>query len=272
MENLLSIGIPTYKDYDGVYFTIQSLRMYHDTNDVEILIVDTEEQKNKDVFDFCQLTNIKYFHKPDAAHTPSAAKNYVFQLANSKYVMCIDCHVLLEKNSLQKLKKYLVTNKPEKDLLQGPLLYDDLKSLFPHLKAEWNKHFYGSWDYDSRASGNEPFEINMQGMGLFCMNKKYWVKFNSKFYGFGAEEFYLQEKVRKKGGKALCLPFLQWVHRFRRPNGVPYNLNIVDRIVNYLIGWTELKIDTKPIIDYYTTQVTPEEMQIALERFEKSKI
>ena len=112
----------------------------------------------------------------------------------------------------------------------------------------------------------------MQGMGLFCMSKKHWVKFNSKFYGFGAEEFYIHEKVRKKGGKVLCLPFLQWVHRFRRPNGVPYNLNIIDRIVNYLIGWTELKIDTKPIIDYYTTQVTPEEMKIALERFEKSKI
>ena len=43
MSNFLTIGMPTYKDFDGVYFTIQALRMYHDLNNVELLVVDTEE-------------------------------------------------------------------------------------------------------------------------------------------------------------------------------------------------------------------------------------
>ena len=38
----LTIGIPTFDDYDGVYFTIQSIRMYHSEilNDVEIIVLD----------------------------------------------------------------------------------------------------------------------------------------------------------------------------------------------------------------------------------------
>ena len=111
----------------------------------------------------------------------------------------------------------------------------------------------------------------MQGMGLFCMSKKHWVGFNKSFSGFGGEEFYLHEKVRQHGGKTLCLPFLKWLHRFKRPNGVPYKLDIVDRIANYLIGWSELKIDTKQIIDHYRPLVYPHELKTALDRFKKYK-
>jgi glycosyltransferase involved in cell wall biosynthesis len=271
MSNLLSIGIPTYKDYDGVYFTIQSLRMFHNLNNTEILVIDTEEKENEDVRDLCRLANVKYYHKPDAAHTPSAAKNYVFQCATGQYVMCIDCHIMLEKHSLQLLKNYLKEKKPTKDLLQGPLLYDDLTSLFPAMKPTWVNHFFGSWAYDDRAKEDKPFEIKMQGMGLFCMSKKHWVGFNKSFSGFGGEEFYLHEKVRQHGGKTLCLPFLKWLHRFKRPNGVPYKLDIVDRIANYLIGWSELKIDTKQIIDHYRPLVYPHELKTALDRFKKYK-
>ena len=46
MNNLLTIGMPTYKDFDGVYFTIQALKMYHNVENVEILVVDTDEDKD----------------------------------------------------------------------------------------------------------------------------------------------------------------------------------------------------------------------------------
>lgn len=39
----LTIGIPTYDDYDGLYFTINSLRLYHpitQTEEVEFVILD----------------------------------------------------------------------------------------------------------------------------------------------------------------------------------------------------------------------------------------
>ena len=37
----LTIGMATYKDFDGVYFTLQALRFYQDMSDTEFLVVDT---------------------------------------------------------------------------------------------------------------------------------------------------------------------------------------------------------------------------------------
>jgi hypothetical protein len=42
----------------------------------------------------------------------------------------------------------------------------------------------------------------------------------------------------------LCLPFLPWVHRFNRPLGAPYVNRWEDRMRNYVIGFTELGLDT----------------------------
>ena len=36
----LTIGMPTYNDFDGVYFTLQALRSYQDLRDTELLVVD----------------------------------------------------------------------------------------------------------------------------------------------------------------------------------------------------------------------------------------
>jgi hypothetical protein len=38
----LTIGMATYDDYDGVYFTLQAIRLYHPEiiNDVEFIIID----------------------------------------------------------------------------------------------------------------------------------------------------------------------------------------------------------------------------------------
>lgn len=42
-NKLLTIGMSTYDDFDGVYFTVQSLRTYHSVlknNDIEIIVLD----------------------------------------------------------------------------------------------------------------------------------------------------------------------------------------------------------------------------------------
>ena len=36
----LTIGMPTYNDFDGVYFTVQALRHYQDLEDTELVVVD----------------------------------------------------------------------------------------------------------------------------------------------------------------------------------------------------------------------------------------
>ena len=75
---------------------------------------------------------------------------------------------------------------------------------------------------------------------MFSCKKEHWVGFNPAFRGFGGEEWYLQEKVRKQGGKVLCMPFLKWLHRFGRPDKPKYPLDMYARIRNFIIGWTEI--------------------------------
>ena len=57
--------------------------------------------------------------------------------------------------------------------------------------------------------------------------------------------------LRRAGGRTLCLPFLCWMHRFGRPGGVPYTNTLEDRLRNYLVGWTELGLDTAPVDDHF---------------------
>jgi len=89
----------------------------------------------------------------------------------------------------------------------------------------------------------DPFEIPAQGMGLFTCRKDAWLGFNDHFSGFGGEEFYIHEKFRKAGRKAMCLPFLRWMHRFARPNGPKYAVRTEDRVRNYVLGHNELGLD-----------------------------
>jgi hypothetical protein len=88
---------------------------------------------------------------------------------------------------------------------------------------------------------SQPFEIPAMGLGIFACLKKHWPGFNPAFRGFGGEEFYIHEKVRRAGGRCMCLPEFQWIHRFTRPGQqVPYPLNAWNKCRNYVLGHMEL--------------------------------
>lgn len=266
---ILTIGMATYDDFDGVYFTLQALKAYQDLEDVELVVVDTKKESCKDTANTCNAIGAKYFHKPDKVGT-SASRNYVFEVANGKFVLCIDCHVLLVKDAVKKLKEYIYKNINSKDLIQGPLLYDDQKNISTHFKPEWRGQMYGTWETDKRYLTQEEFEIPMQGLGLFCMRKDAWPKFNSHFRGFGGEEGYIQEKTRQNGGKNICLSWLKWIHRFARPKGVPYPLDLKDRIINYLIGWSELGMNYQEALEFFKKTLNVNQIGEILREFTKA--
>jgi hypothetical protein len=112
---------------------------------------------------------------------------------------------------------------------------------------------YGCWATDERGKDFEapPFDIPMQGLGVFSCRRAAWPGFNARFRGFGGEEGYIHEKFRQNGGRTLCLPFLRWMHRFRRPMGVPYSNRWEDRVRNYLIGFRELGLPTAELESHY---------------------
>ena len=252
----LTIGMATYDDYDGVFFSIQALRMYHpictDQN-VEFVLLDNNPNSNhgKECKNFIEnAVGGKYIAYTE---TPSSFNKYkIVDYATGEYVLIIDCHVLIQDGGIQNLIKYFEQNYPCKDLVQGPLLYDNLFNVSTHFDPVWRGDMYGVWATDQQAYNNGlPFEIPMQGMGLLAFKKSEWHGINKHFKGFGGEEGYIAEKFRTWGGKNICLPTLKWNHRFGRPDGVRYPLILEDRIWNYFIGWLELTKDPnhKMILD-----------------------
>ena len=265
-EKKLTIGMPTYDDYDGVYFSIQSIRMFHPEviDDVEFLIIDNNPKSphGKLLKHFSNASPlIRYVAYSDQTG-PANAKNRVFAEAQTPYVLCMDSHILFEAGVLKKLLNYYNQNPETKNLLQGPLLYDDLKTISTHFDPKWRGQMYGTWATDERAKDKnaEPFKIEMTGCGVFSCRKDAWVGFNQKFHGFGGEEGYIQEKFRQAGHQAICLPFLRWVHRFGRPSGPTYPLTLWNKIKNYFIGHTELNLDVQPIYEHFSEWASKDQL------------
>lgn len=269
MKKLLTIGMSTYDDYDGVFFTIQSLRMYHEmcnTENVEYIVLDNNPnspsgQATKNFITHGVNKIGKYIPKEDKCS--SFNKYEIVKHASGKYVLIIDCHVLLVQNAINALLDYYLDNKNCKNLVQGPLIYDDLKNVSTHFDPNWSGHMYGTWGTNhEKYKTSKPFEIQMQGMGLCSFERKNWPGISQHFKGFGGEEGYISEKFRRNGGKNICLPQLGWLHRFGRPLGVKYPLVLEDRIWNYFIGWLEITQDPdhemiKSIYDYFKDKIPP---------------
>ncbi len=246
----LTIGMATYDDYDGVYFTIQALRLYHPEvlSDAEIIVVDNHpEGAAASHLKGLEHAVPNYRYIPFAGASGTAApRDRIVEEADGRYVLSLDCHVLLVPGAVRRLLGYFDTHPDCNDLLQGPLLYDDARSLSPYWKPVWGAGMFGQWAFDERASDPDgaPFDIAMQGLGLYAFRKAAWPGFHPGFRGFGGEEFYIHEKFRHRGDRTLCLPFLRWMHRFGRPGGVPYRNIWEDRIRNYLLGHHEFGLST----------------------------
>lgn len=234
-----------YDDFDGVFFTLQALRMYHNIPDVEYVVIDNNpnSEHGKATQNFVQhWAHGKYVAYTDKQST--AVRNEIFTHAQGEYTLCMDSHVLIEPNGIQNLINYYDQYPETKNLIQGPLWYDGLNSYSTHFKPEWRDIMYGTWATDKENyEKGEPFEIPMMGLGLFSCKTSNWPGFNSNFRGFGGEEGYIHEKFRQNGGKCMCLPNLKWNHRFQRPNGIPYINILEDRIWNYFVGALELYKD-----------------------------
>lgn len=145
---------------------------------------------------------------------------------------------------------------------------DDLEGLSTHFDPVWRDQMWGASALDPRARqqgpDGEPFDIPMQGLGLFSCRKAAWPGFHPGFRGFGGEEGYIHEKFRRLGRRCVCLPWLRWIHCFGRPAGAPYPLRLRDRITNYLIGHREVGLDEVPVLEDFRAIATEAEMVLAV--------
>jgi hypothetical protein len=259
----MTVGMATYDDFNGVYFTIQALRLYQDMQDVELLVVDNFGCDHTKRF-VEGWSRGRYILRTDIQGT-AAPRDLVFREATGDIVLCCDSHVLFPKGVIARLKQFYDDHPDCDDLLQGPLLYDDGELISTHLDPVWRDEFYGIWATDPRGSDpeGEPFEIPMQGLGAFACRRSAWLGFNPGFRGFGGEEGYIHEKFRQAGRRTLCLPWFRWMHRFGRPSGVPYRLTLEDKFRNYLIGHAELGLDLGTVLKQFSPRL-PDERVVAI--------
>lgn len=269
----------TYDDFDGVFFSIQSLRMFHpicNTDRVEFIVLDCnpDGEHGKCCKSFVE-NQVRGKYIPYTGVNTSFNKYRIVEHASGENILIIDCHVLIENNGIDKLLTYFADNPESKDLIQGPLLYDDLKNISTHFDPKWSGDMFGTWGTDRvKYDSGFPFEIKMQGMGLLAFRKDAWPGINNDFKGFGGEEGYISEKFRRNGGRNLCLPYLKWNHRFGRPNGIKYRLVLEDRIWNYLVGWLEITKDPNDIMvlsayNYFRNRIPKESLDNILENAKK---
>ena len=260
----LTIGMATYDDFDGVYFTLMSIKLFHSEclDQIELLVVDNNPDSAHGKAVKNLVGNIGARYLPASEFSGTTVRERVFLEARGDFVMCVDCHVFLIQGVIARLLEYIDANPNSKDIWHGPMMGEDMKGFSTHMSERWQQGFYGVFESDERAKDidGERFEIPMQGLAMFVCKRSEWAGFNRKFRGFGAEEGYIHYKFALNGGKTWCLPFMRWMHRFPRPNGVKYRIRWEDRIRNYLIGWSEIGRDTQSVYDHYSQQLSPSVM------------
>jgi hypothetical protein len=80
-------------------------------------------------------TTPHYRYVPFNSYSGTAAsKNLVFTEADGEFVLCMDCHVFVVPGGLRRLLQYLQAQPGTVDLLQGPLVHDDLATIATHFR------------------------------------------------------------------------------------------------------------------------------------------
>lgn len=280
----LTVGMAHHTDAQGVYYTIQHIRQtQRRLSEIEFVVVDNSAgstnprstSHSKHVQEFMAYVNAgtagaKYVQMTeDEAYGTTQARDRVFKEATGEFVLCLDCHVLVEPLALDQLIEWHDKHPKGQDLIQGPILSDNMTVMASQFDDYWRDEMWGIWALDPEAlidgkwtdtkaitcsqqenlpiidrtaltSSLNPFEIKAMGLGLFGCRKEAWLGFNPYFRGFGGEEWYIHNKYRKAGHKCVCLPWLRWNHYFGHPDGISYVLSREHKVRNYILGHQEL--------------------------------
>ena len=132
----LTIGTCVYDDFDGLYFTIQSIRLQNPEilNRLEFVVINNNpsSDEGKEIRSFLELIDEPVTYLEFSKYNSPFLKGKIFDLAETEYVLVLDSHVLLEPGTLKELLDFYDENKDDGNLLQGPLLYDNLENISTH--------------------------------------------------------------------------------------------------------------------------------------------
>ena len=220
--------------------------MYHDMADKEIVVVDNF---GDDILaKFCREKggSIVRYERYTEIQGTAASRDRLFKIAKGEFVACIDSHVFLKPG-------FFNLDPVGDDLIHGPLVANSFDKIGREWLPVWRSGMWGIWNYIKTEDLDlEPYEIWGMGLGVFCTRRDSWLGFNYNFRGFGGEEGYIHEKYRKAGRRVMCYPNMQCLHYFcNQGRKIPYPVKILDKIQNYIIGFTELGLDLEPIKNHF---------------------
>ncbi len=163
MATRLTIGMGTYRDFDGVYFTLNALRLYHADvmSRCELIVIDNDPggPQHERLKQFMatvaagaraatpstpQPFNVQYVELADVQGT-AAPRNVLFEKAQGDAVLMIDSHVDVWPGAIARLLDYFDQHPDCQDLLQGPLMMDDLNGMSTHFDDVWRGGMWGTW-------------------------------------------------------------------------------------------------------------------------------
>lgn len=154
-QKLLTIGMAAYGDFPGVYMTIQALKLYQNTRDCQLVVIDNDPS-NEPGSDSVAIRNLvmgmsePMFHNPkyvpfsDHAGT-TTPRQLIFDHADGECVLVMDSHVMLLPGALTSLRDHFADNQESKDIVCGPLLNDRLFILGTHFNYIWRAEMWGRW-------------------------------------------------------------------------------------------------------------------------------
>ncbi|MEM1874878.1 MAG: DUF6171 family protein [Candidatus Hadarchaeales archaeon] len=238
MKQPLTIALATYSDLDGAIFSIQHARFLPDFLPADRFVVVNNNPHGPEtpvLRDFCNKADVIYVENP--INSTSLSRELAIQSAPTDVVVVIDSHVLIAPGSLYVIRQYLSNPENERNLLHGLSLSDNLAPGGWSWLPFWRAEMLGIWS--PHPEPDQPTEIWGAGLGLFVINKNFWPHFHPLHRGFGGEEGYIHEKIRRNGGKVIFHPSIRFWHRYYRV-AVPYPLSKQDKIRNYLLHFFDL--------------------------------
>ena len=166
-------------------------------------------------------------------------------------MLCCDCHVLFAPGVIARLKQFYREHPACQDLLQGPLLYDDGKRIATHMDPVWRNQMWGRWGSDPRGQDprGEPFEIPMQGLGVFsCLQTVPGSAFIPHFGALGEKKAtFMKSSGRLADAVSVC-PGCVGCIALAGLAGVMYPLMVEEKLRNYVLGHAELGLDLVPVL------------------------
>jgi len=155
-QPLLTIGMAHYQDFAGLWATIQSIRLNNAAlmSQVQFLVINNspEDARTADAIRNV-LTHTKrsdhtwepIYRELDNIKGTSASRNAIFDHAQGRYVVVMDCHLALDPQALPRLLAYYAANPDTSDLLSGALIMDSLDSFSTHFRDDWGGGMWGQW-------------------------------------------------------------------------------------------------------------------------------